>query len=243
MWLSPAASWGQPFCRSVSYTISCQIPDFPSSHRISVLHQPLIKPCATARVWRARNCLKRSTRCLRFHSQSHGQYIVFISLTCVCLFPKRIWSSNRMMCVTRHFTRGRALGSPHRRATCEKASKTVRKERTWPPPPPHRVDRGKGSGGESLRTVHASGAPEMALVMKIGDVCEGPALGWLSQEAFLCSEFKTSFLKKLCMCQLLSHVWLFVNPWTEEPGGLNPWTTACQAPLSMEFSRQEYCSG
>ena len=135
MWLSPAASWGQPFCRSVSYTISCQIPDFPSSHRISVLHQPLIKPCATARVWRARNCLKRSTRCLRFHSQSHGQYIVFISLTCVCLFPKRIWSSNRMMCVTRHFTRGRALGSPHRRATCEKASKTVRKERTWPPPP------------------------------------------------------------------------------------------------------------
>ena len=96
-----------------------------------MLHQPLIKPCATARVWRARNCWKRSTRCLKFHSQSSGQYIAFISLTCVCLFPKRIWSSNRMMCVTRHFTRGRTLGSPHRRAPGEKASKTVRKERTW----------------------------------------------------------------------------------------------------------------
>ena len=31
----------------------------------------------------------------------------------------------------------------------------------------------------------------------------------------------------------LSHVPLFVTPWT----------VACQAPLSMEFSRQEYCSG
>ena len=34
-------------------------------------------------------------------------------------------------------------------------------------------------------------------------------------------------------CQLLSSVWLFVTPWT----------TACQAPLSMEFSRQEHWSG
>ena len=31
----------------------------------------------------------------------------------------------------------------------------------------------------------------------------------------------------------LSHVWLFVTPWT----------VVCQAPLSMEFSRQEYWSG
>ena len=30
--------------------------------------------------------------------------------------------------------------------------------------------------------------------------------------------------------QLLSHVWLFVTPWT----------VACQAPLSTEFSREEY---
>ena len=32
---------------------------------------------------------------------------------------------------------------------------------------------------------------------------------------------------------VLSHVWFFENPWT----------VACQAPLSTEFSRQEYCSG
>ena len=30
--------------------------------------------------------------------------------------------------------------------------------------------------------------------------------------------------------QLFSHVWLFATPWT----------VACQAPLSMEFSKQEY---
>ena len=37
-----------------------------------------------------------------------------------------------------------------------------------------------------------------------------------------------------CMCvQLLSHIWLFATPWT----------VACQAPLSMGFSRQEYWSG
>ena len=39
----------------------------------------------------------------------------------------------------------------------------------------------------------------------------------------------------LCVCyaELLSHVQLFTTPWT----------VACQAPLSMEFSRQEYWSG
>ena len=35
------------------------------------------------------------------------------------------------------------------------------------------------------------------------------------------------------MCELLSHVWLFVTLWTG----------ACQAPLSMDFPRQEYWSG
>ena len=34
------------------------------------------------------------------------------------------------------------------------------------------------------------------------------------------------------LCVLLSCVWLFVNPWT----------ITCQAPLSMEFSSQEYLS-
>ena len=39
---------------------------------------------------------------------------------------------------------------------------------------------------------------------------------------------------KMCMCpQSLSHVWLFVTSWT----------AAQEAPLSMEFSRQEHWSG
>ena len=36
-----------------------------------------------------------------------------------------------------------------------------------------------------------------------------------------------------CMLSCFSHVWLFENPWT----------VACQAPLSMGVSRQEYWSG
>ena len=36
-----------------------------------------------------------------------------------------------------------------------------------------------------------------------------------------------------CMCVLVSRVQLFVTPWT----------IACQGPLSMGFSRQEYWSG
>ena len=36
-----------------------------------------------------------------------------------------------------------------------------------------------------------------------------------------------------CKCQLFSHVQLFGTSWT----------TACQTPLSMEFSRQEYWNG
>ena len=37
----------------------------------------------------------------------------------------------------------------------------------------------------------------------------------------------------VCVYQSLSHVQLFETPWT----------VACQAPLSMEFPRQEYWSG
>ena len=37
-------------------------------------------------------------------------------------------------------------------------------------------------------------------------------------------------LSKLCVCELLSRVWLFANPWT----------VAHQAPLSMGFSKQNY---
>ena len=43
-----------------------------------------------------------------------------------------------------------------------------------------------------------------------------------------------SVMTHVCVCaQLLKHVQLFETPWT----------IACQAPLSMEFSRQEYWSG
>ena len=36
----------------------------------------------------------------------------------------------------------------------------------------------------------------------------------------------------MCACSV-THIWLFVTPWT----------VPCQAPLSMEFSRQEYWNG
>ena len=42
-----------------------------------------------------------------------------------------------------------------------------------------------------------------------------------------------SLLLLACLLSLLSHVQLFVTPWT----------VACQAPLSVEFSRPEYWSG
>ena len=38
------------------------------------------------------------------------------------------------------------------------------------------------------------------------------------------------YIYMLCCAYLLSHVWLMANPWP----------VACQAPLSMGFSRQEY---
>ena len=45
---------------------------------------------------------------------------------------------------------------------------------------------------------------------------------------------RKNFLIIPCMCVcMLSHVWLFVTPWT----------VACQAPLSIEFSTWEYWSG
>ena len=42
-----------------------------------------------------------------------------------------------------------------------------------------------------------------------------------------------SYWSNSCVLSLFSRVWLFVTPWT----------VACQAPPSMEFSRQEYWSG
>ena len=50
--------------------------------------------------------------------------------------------------------------------------------------------------------------------------------GFLNSGCALSSRWKRK-------CELLSLVWLFSTPWT----------VAHQAPLSMEFSKQEYCSG
>ena len=58
-----------------------------------------------------------------------------------------------------------------------------------------------------------------------------------SWEQLKCQEFPGKSRKKnvytACVLSCFCCVWLFVTPWTE----------ACQVPLSMEFSRQEYCSG
>ena len=50
---------------------------------------------------------------------------------------------------------------------------------------------------------------------------------------FTVQQNKHNIINQLCVCQSLSHVWLFSIPWT----------VARQAPLSMKFSRQEYWSG
>ena len=70
------------------------------------------------------------------------------------------------------------------------------------------------------------------------------SLPWRSGTEFPLSNHKGGFLGRqpalilrlcvcVCVCYLLSNVQLFATPWT----------VACQAPLSMEFSRQEYWSG
>ena len=46
------------------------------------------------------------------------------------------------------------------------------------------------------------------------------------------------YIYYLCVCSVMSNSWDW--SWTLCP---TPWTGACQAPLSMEFSRQEYWSG
>ena len=54
------------------------------------------------------------------------------------------------------------------------------------------------------------------------------------QIPFLPKAFPDSFNSSLCVCaKSLSRVWLCATPWTIAP----------QAPLSVEFSRQEYWSG
>ena len=58
----------------------------------------------------------------------------------------------------------------------------------------------------------------------------GPHFGWHLKLGSLV-ELSSSPVESVCYS--LSHIQLFVTPWT----------VVCQASLSMEFSRQEYCSG
>ena len=53
-------------------------------------------------------------------------------------------------------------------------------------------------------------------------------VGWMTRPGHMSPPRPRS-----CMLWVLSHDWLFATPWT----------AACQAPLSMEFSRQEHWSG
>ena len=47
------------------------------------------------------------------------------------------------------------------------------------------------------------------------------------------SRWPFSFIHSVCVCESLSHVWLFVTPWT----------ASHQVHLSMKFSRPEYWGG
>ena len=60
----------------------------------------------------------------------------------------------------------------------------------------------------------------------------GSKLGKEYIKAVYCHPAYLTYMQSLCV-QLLSRGWLFVTPWT----------IAHLAPLSMEFSRQEYWSG
>ena len=72
----------------------------------------------------------------------------------------------------------------------------------------------------------------------LGDLKAKSGYKWtfksMNEGIFYLALSSPAFIECLCVCvQLLSYSQLFTTPWT----------TACQAPLSMEFSRQEYWSG
>ena len=54
-----------------------------------------------------------------------------------------------------------------------------------------------------------------------------------TQVSQIAGRFFTSWATRVCVCSCFSHVRLFVTLWT----------VACQTPLSMGFSRQEYHGG
>ena len=122
------------------------------------------------------------------------------------------------------------------------------------PSPGHRI-RNSGAGTKHSLWISLLGDSDASQRMRITapslwgammvEVREQEAWGWGILKV-ISSRWTEGFLilnKKICtssqLCRLvtlvvvimLSHVWLFVTPWT----------AACQAPLSMGFSRQEYC--
>ena len=56
---------------------------------------------------------------------------------------------------------------------------------------------------------------------------------WGSRTLLLAAHLGVFFMERLCCAWLFIPVWLFVTPWT----------IACQAPMSVGFSRQEHWSG
>ena len=72
---------------------------------------------------------------------------------------------------------------------------------------------------------------------KMEEAYGDPSLSWMKLSGVgLCFYFKSVARipdMRVCVCQAVSQIQLFVIPWT----------VACQAPLPIKFSRQEYWSG
>ena len=112
--------------------------------------------------------------------------------------------------------------------------------------------RGLKRGGTFLPTGCLLNSPESSLTVTLlafGALRKFPSLHWFFHSWDLRSGEKEGIVRNKrwvldfdhsnrrvggwVLCVLLSHVWLFATPWT----------VACQARLSMGFSRQEYQSG
>ena len=113
--------------------------------------------------------------------------------------------------------------------TCRQ--KSVLGTEVWPWDSSWEAPRGR-FGTWSLRTIEVFQWPSRKNIpgRVRWDVWKGLESGWRCVCVCVC------VCKRVCVCVhvcVLSHVQLFVSPWT----------VVCQAPLSMEFSRQEYWSG
>ena len=80
-----------------------------------------------------------------------------------------------------------------------------------------------------LPSFHSSNYLLSRYVISISSLTRFIPINSLSLRSSLVSRTNPGFV--LLLCYLFSCVRLFVTPWT----------VACQAPLSMEFSSQEYC--